>query len=98
LISDSSSVVALSYQIFESIEGKAILHIIDVYLELLAADSKVVFSKLVGDIPTKGSILSSLLDQCMEEAQTEYQLFEVFRMKRCLVKFLVAYRITEEGN
>lgn len=51
LVSDSSSIIALSDEILQGIERYLIVHVVKVYLELSAADSQVTLGELIGDVP-----------------------------------------------
>jgi hypothetical protein len=76
LVSDPTTIIALSYQIAQGFEGHGITHVIDVDLELPTADTQVALCELVGDVPSQRAVLSSFLNQCVEEAETEEQPLE----------------------
>lgn len=98
LVGDSSSIIALSDEIFQGIERYLIVHVVKVYLELSAADSQVTLGELIGDVPAQGSVLSSLLDESVEEAKTVDQFLEGFGMEAAFVKLLIADWIDQEGH
>lgn len=52
LISNSSSIITFSDEIFQGVKGYLITHVINIYLELSAADSEVAFSELIGYVPS----------------------------------------------
>lgn len=68
LISDSSSIITFADQVFQSLKRQALLHVIDIQLDLPAAYSEITLSKLVRDAPAKRTKFTSLLNQSVEKA------------------------------
>lgn len=52
LISDPSSIIALSDEILQCLKRYLVVHIIKINLELSAADSQVTFSEFIGYVPS----------------------------------------------
>ena len=50
-ISHSSSIIALSYQIFESLKRQSIVHVVNIKFDLSTADSQITLSELIGNCP-----------------------------------------------
>lgn len=46
--------------------------------QLFLADHQIFVGKLIGDVPSDRSELTAILHDCVEEAETEEQLLELF--------------------
>ena len=68
-ISDTTTVVCLSYHINKCLEGNLIIEVKELD-ELFCRDAEIGCRELVCLIPAKGTILSSVKDNSIEEAET----------------------------
>ena len=74
VICDPSSIVALSGEVSDGVIRHFII-LIDEHLELPDTDAKVRLIEAIGYVPTKGTELTTLLHQSVEETKTKQQLF-----------------------
>ena len=80
IVGDPASVVALSRQVGHRFERRLVVGV-DEYLQLSHADAEIRIVESVGDVPSQRSELSSFLDECVEEAETEDQALEYLQKK-----------------
>ena len=89
VVCDSSSVVTLSSQVVQGVKRNLLWVFVDEDDQLTSTDSEVRLVELILNVPSKRSKQSSLLDECMEETETEQELAEYLgmttRFKPCLV-------------
>ncbi len=62
LVSDSAAVIALGYEVTQGLEGQGVTHIVNVYLQLSAADAQVALSELIGYVPPQWPVLPTFLN------------------------------------
>jgi hypothetical protein len=98
LISDSTSIVALSYEILQGSQRQFILHAIQIDAELPATYSQVAFCEFVADIPAQGSEFTALLHESVEKAETKEQSLEGGGMQTGLEELFSRYWVRQEGN
>jgi hypothetical protein len=98
LICNSTSIVALSHQILESIEGNLVSHVVEIYLQLPTANSQITLCKLIRNVPAQCTIFSPFLDKRMEEAKTIKKSFEWLWMDTAFIEILAIDRVNQEGN
>ncbi len=79
VISDSTTVVAFSNEILEGFKGDFII-LIQEHFQLPHRDSQITFIELVRNVPPKRSILSTFLDDGVEEAQRIGEFLKVLRL------------------
>jgi len=90
----STTIVTFTSQVVESIKRNLLRVFIDENEKLLCTYSKIWFIELILDIPSKGSKLFSLLNEGMEEAQTEQHLSEDLWKSTWFVPCFVRNRIS----
>ena len=74
VICDPPSIVALSSEVSDGVIRHFII-LIDEHLELPDTDAKVGLIEAIGNVPTEGTELTTLLYQSVEETKTKQQLF-----------------------
>lgn len=98
IVSDSASVVALSSEILQGGEGYFVI-LVDEHLELPHRDTQVGLIELVRDIPSKGTVFSAFLDDCVEEGKCKDKNFVIFRLVFVsLEELLAGDRVSQVGS
>lgn len=64
----SASIVTLGCQVFQSCEGNFVAFV-EEHLQLADRYSQIRLVEFVANVPSQRAVLSSLLDDCMEECQ-----------------------------
>lgn len=87
VISDSATIVSFCYQIVQRLV-RCLWLLIQIHLELRFGCNKVRVHPLIWDVPTYGTILSPLQDDCMEVCQRKEQLLVLPRLVAALIVLL----------
>lgn len=87
VICNSAAIVDLCAKVVEDFEGNHVV-LVQKHFQLSLADPQVFIGEFIGDIPTDRTKLSAVLNDCMEEAKTEQQLF-IFLRLLAVVELLV---------
>jgi hypothetical protein len=75
IVSDSASVVDFGSQIVQDFVRYFVV-LIEEHFELSLANSEVFHGEFVGNVPADWAELSSVLNDCVEEAKSEQKFFE----------------------
>ena len=79
-------------------QTKPIMNQSNIHLLLLHADPEITFIELIGNVPTQGAKLPSLLHQSMEETETKQQLAPRLGFVATLEEGGVRYWVVEVGT
>jgi hypothetical protein len=93
VISDSASIVYLSSKVIKNLERNDFI-VIEESLQLLLADIKVFKCECICDVPTNGTELSSVLNNSMEEGESEHKSFIFFRLVAVVQHFVIKHIIS----
>lgn len=97
VVCDFTTIVALTSQILECIEGSLIWVLVEEDTELSDWDTKIVVVELVRDVPAERAELSSLLNNGVEESKTKDHLAEFSGLYAVIEEVLhVRNRIEQE--
>jgi len=94
IICDSTSIVAFTSKIVNSIKRNSVWVFIDKQVKLKGTNSKIWLVELILDVPSQWTVKLSLLNVSMEETETEKHLSECFWNSTWLKPFSIWDRIS----
>jgi hypothetical protein len=95
VISDSTAIVNLSSKVIKHLERNYFI-VIKESFQLLLADIKVFKCECIWDVPTNGSELSSVLNDSMEERESEKKHLIFLGLVTVVKQFVIKYIISSQ--